>query len=59
MLPLIVRFVVVDIDDYFALAMFQMAWLTLCITWHAVLSVGDYDVHVQILTCLDCILLEH
>jgi len=26
---------------------------------HTIFSIGDYDVHVQILTCLDLILLEH
>ncbi len=44
MLSLIVRFVVLDIDDYFALAMFQMVRLILCVTWHVVLSIGDCDV---------------
>ncbi len=53
MLPLVVRFIVLDIDDYFALATFQMARSTLYIAWHAVFSIGDYGVHVQILTCLD------
>ncbi len=53
MLSLVVWFVVLDIDNYFALATFQMAWSTLYVVWHAVFSVGDCDVHVQILTCLD------
>ncbi len=52
-MPLVVRFVVLDIDDYFALTTFQMARSTLYVVWHAVFSVGDYNVHVQILTCLD------
>jgi hypothetical protein len=58
-LLLVVWFAVLDVDDYFALATFQMARPTLYVTWHAVPSVGDCDVHVQILTCLDRILLEH
>jgi hypothetical protein len=52
-MPLVVQFVVLDIDDYFALATFQMARPTLYIAWHIVLSVGNYNVHVQILTCLN------
>ncbi len=36
-----------------------MARPTLYVAWHVILSVGDCDVHVQNLTCLDCILLEH
>ncbi len=52
-LPLVVRFVVVDIDDYFALATFQMARPTLYVVWHAVLSVGNCDIHLQILMCFD------
>ncbi len=51
-LPLVVRFAVLNIDDYFVLVTFQMARPTLYVTWHVVLSVGDYDVHVQILMCL-------
>jgi hypothetical protein len=52
-LLLVVRFVVLDVDDYFGLVAFQMARLTLYIAWHAVLSIGNCDVHMQILTCLD------
>jgi len=52
-LPLVVRFIILNIDDYFAYVMFQMAWSALYVAWHVVLSVGDSDVHVQILTCLD------
>jgi hypothetical protein len=52
-LLLVVRFAILDTDDYFALMVFQMARLTLYIAWHAVLSVGDCNVHVQILACLD------
>jgi hypothetical protein len=51
MLSLVVRFAILHIDDYFVLATFQMARPTLHVAWHVVLSVGDYDVHVQILTC--------
>jgi hypothetical protein len=58
-MPFVVWFVILDIDDYFALATFQMAQSTLYVAWHVVFSVGDCDVHVQILTCLDWILLEH
>jgi hypothetical protein len=52
-LPLVVRFVVLNIEDYFAFTMFQMAWSTLYVAWHPVFSVSDCDVHVQILTFLD------
>ncbi len=52
-LLLIVWFVILDADDYFALVAFQMARPTLYIVWHIVLSVGDCNVHVQILMCLD------
>ncbi len=52
-LLLIVQFVVLDIDDYFGFVAFQMARSNLYIAWHAVLSVSDCNVHVQILTCLD------
>jgi hypothetical protein len=52
-LLLVVRFVILGINDYFALVAFQMARLTLYITWHIILSVGDCDIHMQILTCLD------
>jgi hypothetical protein len=52
-LLLVVRFAVLDIDDYFTLVAFKMAWPTLYVAWHAVLSVGNYNVHVQILMCLD------
>ncbi len=45
-LLLSVRFVILDVDDYFDLMTFQMAW-------HIVLSTCDCDVHVQIMTCLD------
>jgi hypothetical protein len=50
---LVVRFVVLNVDDYFVLVAFQMAQPTLYITWHVVLSTSNCDVHVQILTCLD------
>ncbi len=59
MLLLVVRFAILDTKDYFTLVAFQMARLTLYVAWHVVLSLGDCDVHVQILTCLDRILLEH
>jgi len=52
-LLLVVWFIILDADDYFALVAFQMARLTLYIAWHVVFSVGDCNVHVQILTCLD------
>jgi hypothetical protein len=53
MLLLVVQFVVCDINDYFALVAFQMAQLTLYVDSHVVLSVGNYNVHVQISTCID------
>jgi NAD/NADP transhydrogenase beta subunit len=59
MLLLVVRFAILDTKDYFTLVAFQMARLTLYVAWHVVLSLGDCDVHVQILTCLDRILLKH
>jgi hypothetical protein len=46
MLLLVIWFVVLNVDDYFALMAFQMAWLILYIAWHAVLFVGDCDIHV-------------
>jgi hypothetical protein len=52
-LLLVVQFVILDEDDYFTLVAFQMAQPTLYVAWHAILSGSDYDVHVQILTCLD------
>ncbi len=52
-LLLIVQFPVLDTNDYFALMAFHMARPTLYITWHVVFSIGDYDIHVQILTCFD------
>jgi len=52
-LLLVVRFVVLNTDDYFALVAFQMARLPLYVAWRVVFSVGDCNVHVQILTCLD------
>jgi hypothetical protein len=45
-LLLVVWFAVLDVDDYFALVAFQMAWLILYVAWHAVLFTGDYNVHV-------------
>ncbi len=45
-LLLVVRFAVLDADDYFVLVVFQMAQLTLYVAWHTVLSVGDCDVHM-------------
>ncbi len=53
MLLLVIQFVVLDADDYFAFVAFQMAPLTLYIAWHIVLFVGDCNVHMQISTCLD------
>jgi hypothetical protein len=53
MLLLVVWFVVLDTDDYFTLVAFQMAQPTLYVAWHAILSTSDYDIHVQISTCLD------
>ncbi len=53
MLMFVVRFTVLNTNDYFAFVAFQMARLTLYVTWHVVLLVGDYDIHVQILACLD------
>jgi hypothetical protein len=50
---LVVRFNVLDKDDYFALVVFEMAQPTLYVAWHTILFVGDCDVHVQISTCLD------
>jgi hypothetical protein len=50
---LVVRFVVLNVDDYFGLVAFQMARPTLYIAWHTVLSASDCDVHVKILTCLN------
>ncbi len=50
---LVVRFVVLDANNYFALVVFQMAQLTLYVAWHVVLSIGDYNLHVQISMCLD------
>jgi hypothetical protein len=52
-LLLVVRFVVLDANDYFVLVAFQMARPTLYVAWHAVLSIGDYNLHVHILMCLD------
>jgi hypothetical protein len=52
-LLLVIRFVVLDGNDYFALVAFQMARSTLYVARHAVLSIGDCDIHVQILMCLD------
>jgi len=36
-----------------------MVRLTLYVPWHVVFFIGDYNVHLQILTCFDSILLEH
>jgi hypothetical protein len=52
-LLLVVRFAFFDADDYFTLVAFQMVQLTLYVAWHVVFSAGNYDVHMQILTCLD------
>jgi len=52
-LLLIVRFAVLDIDDYFTLVAFQIARPTLYGAWHVILSTCDYNVRVQILTRLD------
>jgi len=52
-LLLIVRFAIFDADDYFGLMAFHMARPTLYVAWHVVVSTGDRNVHVQILTCLD------
>jgi hypothetical protein len=53
MLLLVVRFAVLNTNDYFAIVVFQMAWLTLDVAWHVVFSASNCDVQVQILTCLD------
>jgi hypothetical protein len=45
-LLLIVQFTILDADDYFALVAFEMARLTLYIAWHAILFVGNCNVHV-------------
>jgi hypothetical protein len=50
---LIVQFAFLDTDDYFALVAFQMVRPTLYVAWHVVLFADNYNVHVQILTCLD------
>jgi len=50
---LVVRFAVLDTNDYFALVAFEMARPILYITWHTVLFIGNCDVHVQILMCFD------
>ncbi len=52
-LLLIVWFLVLNANDYFALVAFQMGGPTLYVAWQAIISVGDCDVHVQILMCLD------
>jgi NAD/NADP transhydrogenase beta subunit len=46
MLLLVVWFVDLDIDNYFALVAFQMARLILYVAWHVILSIGNCDVHV-------------
>jgi uncharacterized membrane protein YpjA len=50
---LVVWFTILDVDDYFALVVFQIARLTLYVVWQAILSAGDWDIHVQNSTCLD------
>jgi hypothetical protein len=52
-LLLVVQFAILDADNYFDLGVFQMAQLILYVTRHVVLSIGDCNIHVQILTCLD------
>jgi len=52
-LLLVVQFVVLNVNDYFALVAFQMAGPTLYVAWHIIFSASDCDVHVQTLTCLD------
>jgi hypothetical protein len=52
-LLLVVQFIVLDADNYFALVAFQMARPTLYVAWHAALSIGDCNVHVQISMCID------
>jgi len=52
-LLLVVQFVVLNADDYFALMAFQMARPILYVAWHIILSASDCNIHVQILTCLD------
>ncbi len=45
-LLLVVRFAVLNVDDYFTLVVFQMARSTLYVAWHTVLHVGDCNVHM-------------
>ncbi len=52
-LLLVVWFVVLNVNDYFALVAFQKARPTLYVAWHIVFSTSDCDVHVQTLPCLD------
>ncbi len=46
MLLLVVWFVVLNADDYFAFITFQMARPILYVAWHTIFSTSDYDVHV-------------
>jgi hypothetical protein len=46
MLLLVVWFAILDVDDYFTLLAFQMAWLTLYVVWHAFFFTSDSNVHV-------------
>ncbi len=50
---LVVWFIILKVDNYFVLVAFQMAQPTLYIVWHVILSTCEYDLQVQILTCLD------
>jgi hypothetical protein len=52
-LLLVVWFTILDVDDYFALVVFQIARLILYVVWQAILFAGDWDIHVQNSTCLD------
>ncbi len=42
----VIRFIVLDADDYFILVAFQIARSTLYVAWHTILSAGDCNVHV-------------
>ncbi len=49
----VVWFAVLNTNNYFILVAFQIARSTLYVTWHAIFFVGDCDIQVQILMCLD------
>ncbi len=46
MLLLVVRFVVLNVDDYFVFIAFQMARSILYVAWHTIFFTSDYDVHM-------------